>query len=151
MMEAPPQTAWEQHRGKYTISTDAGRFDLNVIHGYLQHAYWCEGIQREIVERSVHNSLCFALFEGEKQIGFARVITDRATFAYLCDVFVLDACQGRGLGSWLLQCVTSHPELLRLRRWHLLTRDAHGLYRKVGFTELAQPERHMELLAPKRL
>lgn len=142
------QAAWEQHRGAYTVSTDAARLDLDVIHGYLVRAYWCEGISRETVERSLKGSLCFGLFEGRKQAGLARVVTDYATFAYLCDVFVLESHQGKGLGVWLMQCVIEHPELQGLRRWHLLTRDAHTLYREVGFKPLGQPERHMELVIP---
>jgi GNAT superfamily N-acetyltransferase len=96
----------------------------------------------------MRNSICFGVFEAEKQVGFARVVSDRTTFAYICDVFVLESHQGRGLGTWLMQCVVRHPELQGLRRWHLTTRDAHSLYRKVGFTLLSKPERHMEVFTP---
>ena len=107
--------------------------DIDVIHGYLSRAYWSEGIPAKTLERACEHSLCFGLFEGETQIGFVRVVTDRATFAYVCDVFVLESHQGKGLGTWLMQCVMQHPDLQGLRRWHLTTRDAHTLYRKVGF------------------
>lgn len=96
----------------------------------------------------MRSSICFGVFEGEKQVGFARVVSDRTTFAYVCDVFVLESHQGKGLGTWLMQCVVRHPELQGLRRWHLTTRDAHSLYRKVGFTLLSKPERHMEVFTP---
>lgn len=128
------------------MASDPALLDIDLIHGYLVRAYWCKGIARETVERSLRNSLCLGLFESDKQIGFARVISDFGTFAYLCDVFVLEEHQGKGLGTWLIQCVMKHPELQGLRRWHLLTRDAHGLYGKVGFRAVAQPERHMELV-----
>ena len=136
--------AYERRRGPYTVVTDAARFDLDVIHGYLVRSYWAEGIPREVVARSVAGSLCFGLLEGEAQIGFARVITDRATFAYLADVFVLEPHRGQGLGVWLVECVMEHPELQGLRRWSLVTRDAHALYRRTGFTALAAADRWME-------
>lgn len=135
---------FEQRRGEYTVSSDPARMEMDVIHGYLSRAYWCEEIPRELLDRAVQNSLCFGLFERETQIGFVRVVTDYATFAYICDVFVLESHQGKGLGRWLMQCVLQHPELQGLRRWHLTTRDAHSLYRKVGFVPLSKPERHME-------
>jgi GNAT superfamily N-acetyltransferase len=140
---APSDVRWEEQRGQYTVSADPARMDLNVIHGYLARAYWCEEVPREIIERAVRNSLCFGLFERDQQVGFVRVVTDYATFAYLCDVFVLESHQGQGLGTWLMQCVVAHPALQGLR-WHLTTRDAHSLYRKVGFVPLSKPERHME-------
>lgn len=147
MMEtaAPSETIFEQHCGEYTVSTDLSRMDIDVIHGYLSRAYWSAGIPRETVERAVRHSLCFGLFEGETQIGFTRVVTDQTTYAYVCDVFVLESHQGKGLGVWLMQCMRQHPELRGLRRWQLVTRDAHSLYSKVGFTPLSHPERHMEL------
>jgi GNAT superfamily N-acetyltransferase len=148
MWTALSPKSWEQRRDEYTVTTDPARLDLDVIHGYLTHAYWCEGISRETVERSLQHSMCFGLFAGQRQIGFARVISDRATFAYLCDVFVLEEWQGSGLGTWLMQCVMAHPDLQGLRRWHLVTRDAHPLYRKVGFTPLGHSERHMEGFKP---
>jgi GNAT superfamily N-acetyltransferase len=148
MVERPSATILEEHRGEFTVSSDLSRMDMNVVHGYLSRAYWCEGLPRETLERAMRNSLCFGLFEGEQQVGFARVVSDRTTFAYVCDVFVLQSHQGRGLGTWLMQCVVRHPELQGLRRWHLTTRDAHSLYRKLGFTLLSKPERHMEIFTP---
>jgi GNAT superfamily N-acetyltransferase len=136
---------FEQHRGEYTVSSDPTRMDIDAIHGYLSRAYWCEGIPRTTLERAMRYSLCFGVFEGETQIGFVRVVTDYTTFAYVCDVFVLESHQGKGLGTWLMQCVMRHPDLQGLRRWLLTTRDAHELYRKVGFTLLSKPERHMEV------
>jgi GNAT superfamily N-acetyltransferase len=147
-LTAPSATLWQQHRAEYTVSTDPSRMDIAVIHGYLSRAYWCEGIPRDVVERSMRNSLCFGLFKGEEQIGFARVITDYATYAYICDVFVLEAHSGHGLGAWLMQCVMRHPKLQGLRRWSLVTRDAHEFYREVGFTALAKPQSYMELHTP---
>jgi GNAT superfamily N-acetyltransferase len=141
-------TLLEETRGDYSVSTDSSRLDLDVIHGYLQHAYWCEGIPRETVERSVQHSLCFGLFDRDRQIGFARVVTDYATYAYVCDVFVLEAHRGRGLATWLMQCVTSHPDLQGLRRWCLTTRDAHSLYEKAGFERTRIPERYMDRVRP---
>ena len=107
-------------------------------------SYWAAGVPREVVERSMQNSICFGAFEGDGQVGFARVISDRATFAYVCDVFVLDSHRGRGVGKRLMAAVTSHPELQNLRLWTLFTRDAHGLYRQVGFQEARYPDRLME-------
>ena len=130
--------------GEITISTDPSRFDLDVVHGYLARSYWARGIPRETVERSIAGSLGFGAFDGERQIGFARVITDRATFAYLADVFVLEEFRGRGVASRLMEAIVGHPELQGLRRWALVTRDAHRLYEKFGFRPVAKPERHME-------
>ncbi len=145
MSAVPPQTAWEARRDEYTVTTDPARVNLNVVYGYLSRAYWSTGIPRPTLERAVQYSLCFSLLEGEQQIGFVRVVTDYTTFAYVCDVFVLESHQGKGLGAWLMQCVTQHPELQGLRRWQLVTRDAHDIYSRVGFVPLSQPERHMEL------
>lgn len=134
----------EWMRDEYLISTDPARLDIDVIHRFLTESYWAGGVPREVVKRSIEHSLPFGLYTENRQIGFARVITDYATFAYLADVFVLDEFRGEGLGKWLIEVVVSHPELAVLRRWMLATRDAHGLYRKSGFTELKQPERWME-------
>jgi Acetyltransferase (GNAT) family. len=134
----------EWKREQYTISTSRERLDLNVIHDFLTQSYWAAGVTMEIVKRSVENSLPFGMYENDRQIGFARVITDYATFAYLADVFVLDAWRGAGLGRWLVAVIDSHPQLKDLRRWMLATRDAHGLYRTVGFQNLKQPDRWME-------
>lgn len=134
----------EWTRGEFTISTDPARIDLDVVHGFLSGSYWAQGIPREVVRRSIANALCFGVYHGGRQVGFARVITDRATFAYLGDVFVLEDWRGHGLAAWLLEVIQAHPELQGLRRWVLLTRDAHALYRKAGWSELAAPDRYME-------
>jgi GNAT superfamily N-acetyltransferase len=131
-------------RDGYLVSTDRSRLDLEVIHGYLSSSYWAAGVPEEVVRRSIEDSLCFGVYRGEEQVGFARVITDRATFAYLADVFVLEGHRGRGLGRWLVEVVLSHPELRGLRRWMLATRDAHELYRRYGFAELGRPGIFME-------
>ena len=133
-------------RGKFEISTDPARLDLDVVHRFLAGSYWAKGIPREVVERSIAGSLNFGLYEGGVQVGFARIITDRATFAYVCDVFVLDSHRGQGLAKWLMETIRAHPDLQNLRRWVLATRDAHGLYRKVGFRDLQDPARYMEIL-----
>jgi GNAT superfamily N-acetyltransferase len=132
-------------RDNFVISTDPKRLDLEALHAYLRQSYWAEKIPMETVRRSVEGSMCFGLFDGTVQIGFARVITDKATFAYLCDVYVLEDYQNQGLGTWLMKTVCSHPELQGLRRFVLVTRDAHGLYAKFGFTPLKDPSRHMEI------
>jgi len=126
------------------LSTDRERLDLDVIHGFLTACYWAKGIPRETVARSIENSLCFGIYSGNQQAGFARVISDFATYAYIADVFVVDAFRGRGLGKWLMECITRHPQLQGLRRWSLATRDAHGLYAKSGFTAPKWPEIYME-------
>jgi GNAT superfamily N-acetyltransferase len=135
-------------RSAYTISTDPSRLELETIHAFLANSYWARGIPRDILDRAISNSLCFGLYEGSRQIGFARVITDKATYAYLADVFVLESYRGKGLAKWLVQVILSHPELSGLRRWGLVTRDAHGLYSQHGFTPLSHPERHMEISNP---
>ena len=131
-------------REGFTISTDPARLDRAMIHEFLAASYWAKGIPRETVDRSIEGALCFGVYENGRQVGFARVITDRATFAYLADVFVLESHRGRGLAAWLMETILAHPDLQGLRRWMLLTRDAHPLYRRVGYTELAHPERVME-------
>jgi GNAT superfamily N-acetyltransferase len=136
----------EWHRGTYIISTDKNRLDLQVIHRFLTTSYWAEGIPLETVRRSLEHALTFGLYLQDQQIGFAKIITDYATFAYIADVFILDPYQGQGLGTWLMETVTSHPDLQGLRRWILATKDAHHLYQKVGFTALKFPERFMEIL-----
>jgi GNAT superfamily N-acetyltransferase len=142
------EAAVEHRRGDLLVSTDPGRLQIDVIHAFLSHSYWAAGIPLETVERGIANSLCFGLYDGGRQVGFARAITDRATYAYLADVFVVESHRGRGLARWLMECVRSHPDLQGLRRWGLVTRDAHGLYRSVGFHELAHPERFMEIHDP---
>lgn len=142
-------SAVEQRRGDFLISTDRARLDLDVIHGFLTNCYWAKGIPREVVARSIEHSLCFGIYDGSgEQVGFARVISDFATLAYLGDVFVLESYRGRGLGKWLMQCIMQHPTLQGLRRWILLTRDAHGLYQQFGFMPLKSADRYMELHRP---
>jgi GNAT superfamily N-acetyltransferase len=131
-------------RDGYRISTDPSELDLGVVHAYLEGSYWAAGVPRDVVERSIENSLCFGLYKDEEQVGFARVVTDYATFAYLADVFVLQEHRRRGIGKWLLEVILAHPDLQGLRRWMLATRDAHELYRKYGFDELQSPGIFME-------
>ena len=138
----------EWTRGEYAISTDKRRLQIDVIHGYLASSYWAAKIPREVVDRSIENSLCFGLYRGERQIGFTRVVTDFATFAWVGDVFVLEEERGKGLSKWLMECMCATDELAGLRRWILATRDAHGLYEQYGFTSLAKPERYLERLDP---
>jgi GNAT superfamily N-acetyltransferase len=134
----------EHRKGEFLISTDRARLDIDAIHGFLTNCYWAKGIPRETVVRSIENALCFGMFHGDQQAGFARVISDYATYAYIGDVFVLEAYRGRGLAKWLMECMVSHPSLQGLRRWTLATRDAHSLYAKFGFTPLGAPDRWME-------
>jgi len=137
----------EWTRGAFSISTDPERLDREVIHRFLSTSYWASDVPRAIVDRSIDNSMPFGLYEGAAQVGFARVITDRATFAYLADVFVLESHRGLGLALWLMQTIRAHPELQDLRRWALFTRDAHPLYRKVGFKDIENdPPRCMEII-----
>jgi GNAT superfamily N-acetyltransferase len=138
----------EHRRGEFLISTDPKHIDLDVVHGFLTNSYWAKGISREVVARSIENSLCFGIYDNEVQVGFARVVSDYATFAYVADVFVLESHRGRGLSKWLMECTIGHPALQNLRRWVLLTRDAHGLYSQFGFATLKSPERYMELHRP---
>ncbi len=138
----------EWRHGDYVISTERSRLDLDVIHGFLTRSYWSPGIPRGTVERAIQHSLPFGLYLGAAQVGFARVITDFTSFGYLADVFILEEHRGKGLSKWMMQVLFSHPELQGFRRWMLATRDAHGLYRQVGFTSLAAPERFMEKWDP---
>ena len=139
----------EWRRGEYLITTDPARVDLAVVHGYLSASYWAKDIPLETVRRSIEHSLNFSIYHGERQVGFARVITDFATFGYLGDVFVLESHRGRGLSKWLMELVVAHPDLQGFRRWVLLTRDAHGLYQQFGFKAIAAPERYMERWTPE--
>jgi len=132
----------------YEISCDPARLDIDAIHEFLSGSYWAAGIPRSVVERALANSLCFGVYRDGQQVGLARVITDRATFAYLSDVYILPEHRGQGLAKRVLAEVTEHPELQGLRRMLLFTRDAHTLYAKFGFTPLAHPERVMDLLDP---
>jgi len=140
----------EYRRGEFLISTSRDRLDLDVIHSFLTNCYWAKGIPREVVVRSIEHALCFGIYDRNgAQVGFARVISDFATIAYVGDVFVLETHRGQGLGRWLMQCVMQHPTLQNLRRWILTTRDAHGLYAQVGFTPVRAPERFMEPYRPR--
>ncbi len=131
-----------------TITTDPARLDVAVIHGYLTRSYWAEGIPEAVVRRALAHSLGFGVFDGTAQVGFARVVTDFTTYAWLGDVFVLESHRGRGLGAWLMTSVMSHPDLQGLRRFTLATRDAHELYRRFGFTAPARPQSLMEVFRP---
>jgi GNAT superfamily N-acetyltransferase len=142
------QSDFEHARDEYSISCDPAKLDLAIVHGFLSNSYWSLGLPMEVLRRAIDGSLCFGLYHGEAQVGFARVITDKATFAYLCDVFVLDSYRGRGLGRWLMEVVVIHPDLQGLRRFVLVTRDAHGLYEQFGFRPLARPEGYMEVFHP---
>ena len=145
--------------GDFEISTDPGRIDLAVVHAFLTNSYSARGVPEEIVRKSIHHSICFGVYKkesgknqtdknlvdkNEAQVGFARIITDRTTFSYLADVFILEAYRGHGLAKWMMECILRHPDLQGLRRWALVTADAHGLYEQFGFTRIKRPERWME-------
>lgn len=135
----------EWHHDGYTISTERGRLDLGVVHRFIsEESYWGQGRSLEVVRRAVENSFPFGVYHGDEMVGFARVVTDYATFAWLADVFVLKEHRGRGLSKWLMEVILGHPELQGFRRWALATKDAHELYRKFGFIDLHRPERWME-------
>jgi GNAT superfamily N-acetyltransferase len=130
------------------ISTDPARLDIDVIHGFLRTSYWSPGIPREIIERAIGGSLCFGAYADGRQVAFARVVTDRATFAWVCDVFVVESHRHRGIADALMSAVMAHPDLQGLRRWTLGTRDAHALYRRHGFGPVDDPSRSMEIRQP---
>lgn len=134
------------YKGEFCISTDKAKLDLDSIHEFLStKAYWCLNIPKDKVQISIQNSLCFGVYQNEKQIGFARIISDLSTIAYLGDVYILEEYRGKGLSKWLMQTIMSYPDLQGLRRWILLTGDAHGLYRQFGWTDIADPAKWMEL------
>lgn len=133
---------------QYTITTDKRQLDLNAIHAFLSQTYWSPGVPKAVVERAIENSLAFGVFKGSEQVGFARVVTDKATFAYLADVYVLEAHRGKGLSKRLLEEIQAHEELQGLRRFLLATKDAHGLYAQFGFKQLANPSLMMERWNP---
>ena len=139
-----PQTV-ETHRDQFTISTDPARLDVDAIVDMLTRAYWAVGRPRERTERALHNSLVFGVYHGDRQIGVARVISDYSIFAYLCDVFIHEDYRAHGLGKWLIQTIMEHPDLKEMRRWVLVTHDAHGLYKQFGFTSIEDPEHWMQL------
>jgi GNAT superfamily N-acetyltransferase len=141
----PPEA---RHDG-YLLSADPGLLQVDAVHAYLSRSYWAAGIPREIVARALANSVCVGIYAPDgAQVGLVRAITDRATFAYLCDVYVLEPHRGRGLSKAALHLLEAHPELQHLRRWHLVTQDAHGLYAQFGFVPTPQPDRHMEKRDP---
>ncbi len=135
----------EWRRGPYAVSTDPERLDLATTAAFLAESDWAPEIPEPVVRRSVQGSIAFAVYEGDRQVGFARVVSDRATFAWVGDVFILDSHRGRGLGLWLMRCVLAHPDLQELRRWLLASTTARGLYARLGFAPLAAPERFMEI------
>ena len=132
----------------YEVTGDSKRLDIGAIYDFLSQSYWSAGIPRAVVERAIANSLCFGVFHEGHQVGFARVVTDKATFAYVADVYILPEHRGKGLSRRLMEEVIRHPDLQGLRRILLATRDAHGLYAKFGFKPLARPERIMEIHDP---
>jgi GNAT superfamily N-acetyltransferase len=136
----------EVTRGEYVISTDRSRIDVAAVHAFLSQTYWSPGIPQEVIRRAIAGAICFGIYHGRAQVGFARVITDRATYAYLSDVYVLEEHRGRGLAKWMMETIVSHPALQGLRRFSLSTRDAHALYAQFGFGPVANPDRQMEIL-----
>jgi GNAT superfamily N-acetyltransferase len=140
-------TDLEARRGSLRISTDPVLLDLDVICGFLSRAYWARSRPRERIEASLRHSLVFGVYDGPRQVGLARIVTDYATFAWLCDVFVDEGYRGRGIGKWLMETIVTHPDLQGLKRILLVTDDAHGLYSQYGFTPLAHPEGWMERVA----
>lgn len=133
---------YEVRKDDFLISTDASLLNTDIIHDYLsKESYWATNIPRDVVERSIEHSLCFGIYHHQQQAGFGRLVTDRATFAYLADVFVLDAYRGKGLSKWLMECIHAHPQLQGLRRWVLGTRDAHSLYEKFGWSVISEEMR----------
>ena len=134
---------FETHRDQFAISTDPSRLDVDIIADMLTRAYWAQGRTREMISRYLQHSLTFGLYDGSRQIGLARVVTDYTTFAWLCDVFIHEDYRGHGLGKWLMETVHSHPDLQGLRRWMLATRDAHGLYSQFGWVPLDHPDGFM--------
>jgi N-acetylglutamate synthase-like GNAT family acetyltransferase len=138
----------EVFQAAYSISTDKKKLDIPFIHKFLGESYWAENIPLETVQKSIEGSMCFAVYENNRQIGFARVVTDGATFGYLADVFIDAAYRGRGLSKWLMQTIMEHPDLQGFRSWQLATRDAHGLYAQFGFKILDNPERIMRKVVP---
>lgn len=135
-------------KDEFSITTDKALINVPFVHAFLGRSYWAQNIPLETVQKSIEGSLCFCLLHKNEQIGFARVITDGATFGYLADVFVDEAWRGRGLSKWLMECILAHPSLTGLRRFLLATRDAHGLYRQFGFAPVTNPEHFMQVHRP---
>ena len=134
----------------FTISTDKSKMDIDYVHHFLSHSYWSPGVPIETVTKAMNGSLCFGVYDNDKQMGYARMVTDTATFAYLADVFIDENYRGKGLGKWLVKVILAHPDLQGLRRIMLATKDAHALYEQVGFTAINNPERYM-VYDPKKL
>lgn len=135
-------------KDEYTISTDKSKLDIHVIHDFISQTYWASGIPLATMQKAIEGAMCFGVFHGEQQVGFARVITDKATFAYLADVFIIESHRGKGLSKWLVEIIVGHPDLQGLRRFLLATRDAHGLYRQFGFTVPESAENLMHIYNP---
>lgn len=135
----------EFKRKRFIISDDDTKLNVDAICDFLARSYWADKRPRQVIEKSLKHSLNFGMYDGDRQIGFARVVTDYAVFAYLCDVFIDEDYRGHALGKWMIECILSHPELQGLKRWCLLTKDAHGLYKQFGFRELEDPSRWMEI------
>lgn len=133
---------------EFTVTSDPSAVDVDAVHAYLRTSYWAEDVPRDIVARGIANSIPFSVLHGTRQVGFARVITDRATFAYLSDVYILEPYRGKGLARRLMDAVMAHPDLQGLRRFSLTTRDAEGLYRRYGFSDLATRSKHLEIVRP---
>ena len=142
-----PPASWSKNVN-VVVDTDKSRLDIDVIHGFLRDCYWATNIPRDVLQRAIEGALCFGVYVDDKQVGFARVISDYATFAYLSDVFILESHRGQGLSKLMMEAIVNHPDLQGLRRFLLSTRDAHGLYAQFGFTPLASPQRFMERFAP---
>jgi GNAT superfamily N-acetyltransferase len=147
-LESQRSPVQENRKGEFLISTDPSKLDVDAIHRFLSTSYWeTEGISREAIERSIRGSLCFGIYDHDRQVAFARVVSDGATFAYLCDDYVLASHRGQGLGKWLMQTIFSHPDLQHLHRWVVVTRDTR-LYEKFGFAPLKEPGTYLEIVQP---
>lgn len=140
----------EYKRDDFLVSDDPAKLSIDAICNFLSRAYWADKRPRDVIEKSIHFSMNFGVYDGNRQIGFARVVTDHATFAYLCDVFIHEEYRRHSLGKWVMECILAHPDLQGIRRWCLVTRDAHGLYSQFGFTELGDPTRWMEKFDPAK-
>jgi GNAT superfamily N-acetyltransferase len=138
----------EIHRDQFTISTDSSRLDMNAVYDFLSRSYWAQTRPRERTDKAFANSLVFGIYDNERQIGMARVVTDLSIFAYLCDVFIHEDFRGQGLGKWLMQSILEHPDLKQVRRWLLATDDAHGLYQQFGFEQLTDVQKWMQRIRP---
>jgi ribosomal protein S18 acetylase RimI-like enzyme len=149
-MSAPSPAPESNQPGdpEFVVTSDPSAVDLDAVHDYLRASYWSADIPRDTLARAIANSIPFSVLHGARQVGFARVVTDRATFAYLSDVYILEAYRGRGLARRLMDAIMAHPDLQGLRRFSLTTRDADGLYRRYGFVDLANPDRHLEIYRP---